>query len=204
MTTMMSIGCVLNWAVPGRRLSLPSHDWTSFNFNSTQSLSFFFSSSSLKAWSNTRKWSGIAFVNSCVIRYLLLQPQVEWTRFYVSWISCLWGLAWVFSSASWGENVGIWWHSSSKVRWRKYEEGREVWPSVGVPPYLGLDCLHGELPPLRVLVLIKTFHKTKKVLKHCQRHNGPEDWVHLAKVTSWGHITNLDHILSSESRLSIN
>ena len=56
-------------------------------------------------------------------------------------------------------------HSSSKVRWRKYEEGREVWPSVGVQPYLGLDCLHGELPPLRVLVLIKTFHKTKKVLK---------------------------------------
>ena len=40
--------------------------------------------------------------------------------------------------------------------------------------------------------------------KHCQRHNGPEGWVHLAKVTSWGHITNLDHILSSESRLSIN
>ena len=40
--------------------------------------------------------------------------------------------------------------------------------------------------------------------KHCQRHNGPEGWVHLAKVTSWGYITNLDHILSSESRLSIN
>ena len=40
--------------------------------------------------------------------------------------------------------------------------------------------------------------------KHCQRHNGPEGWVHLAKVTSWGHITDLDHILSSESWLSIN
>ena len=44
--------------------------------------------------------------------------------------------------------------------------------------------------------------------KHCQRHNGPEGWVHLAKVTSWGHIRNsnisLDHISSSESRLSIN
>ena len=42
----------------------------------------------------------------------------------------------------------------------------------------------------------------------CQRHNGPEGWVHLAKVTSWGHITssntNLDHISSSKSRLSIN
>ena len=35
--------------------------------------------------------------------------------------------------------------------------------------------------------------------KHCQRHNGPEGWVHLAKVTSWGYITNLDHILSSAS-----
>ena len=43
--------------------------------------------------------------------------------------------------------------------------------------------------------------------KHCQRHNGPEGWVHLAKVTTWGYITssytNLDHISSSESRLSI-
>ena len=45
-------------------------------------------------------------------------------------------------------------------------------------------------------------------VKHCQRHNGPEGWVHLAKVTSWSLITSsntyLDHILSSESRLSIN
>ena len=34
--------------------------------------------------------------------------------------------------------------------------------------------------------------------KHCQRHNGPEGWVHLIKVTTWGHITssntNLDQI----------
>ena len=41
--------------------------------------------------------------------------------------------------------------------------------------------------------------------KHCQRHNGSEGWVHLIKVTSWGHITisdtNLDQISSSESRL---
>ena len=45
-------------------------------------------------------------------------------------------------------------------------------------------------------------------MKYCQRHNGPEGWVHLAKVTFWGHNTtsntNLDHISSSESRLSIN
>ena len=39
-------------------------------------------------------------------------------------------------------------------------------------------------------------------------HNGPEGWVHLAKTTSWSHITssniNLDQISSSESRPSIN
>ena len=39
-------------------------------------------------------------------------------------------------------------------------------------------------------------------IKHCQRHNGPEGWVLLTKVTSLGHITssytNLDQT-SSES-----
>ena len=25
------------------------------------------------------------------------------------------------------------------------------------------------------------------IKKHCQRHNRPEDWVHLTKVSSWGH-----------------
>ena len=50
-------------------------------------------------------------------------------------------------------------------------------------------------------------------IKHCQRHNGPEGWVHLTKVTSWGHITssntNLDQIhlqnldLASTSQLNI-
>ena len=55
---------------------------------------------------------------------------------------------------------------------------------------------------------IKFQHDIPVVIKHCQRHNGPEGWVHLAKVTSWSHITssntNLNHISSSESRLSIN
>ena len=41
-----------------------------------------------------------------------------------------------------------------------------------------------------------------------QRHNGPEGWVLLTKVTCLGHITssftNLDQISSSESRPSIN
>ena len=36
-------------------------------------------------------------------------------------------------------------------------------------------------------------------LKHCQRHNGPEGWVH---VTS--SCTNLDQISSSESRPNVN
>ena len=39
-------------------------------------------------------------------------------------------------------------------------------------------------------------------LKHCQRHNGPEGWVRLTKVTYFSHITisktKFDHISSSE------
>jgi len=33
-------------------------------------------------------------------------------------------------------------------------------------------------------------NKVTKNIKHCQRHNGPEGWVLLTKVTSLGHITN--------------
>ena len=55
---------------------------------------------------------------------------------------------------------------------------------------------------------LKKDNQKEDLVKHCQRHNGPEGWVHLAKVTSCSHITssntNLDHISSSESRLSIN
>ena len=43
--------------------------------------------------------------------------------------------------------------------------------------------------------------------KHCQKHNGPEGWVLITKVTSLGHITssytNLDQTFS-ESRSSTN
>ena len=49
--------------------------------------------------------------------------------------------------------------------------------------------------------------KSKHQNKHCQRHNGPEGWVLLTKVTSLGHITssytNLDQTFS-ESRPSTN
>ena len=44
--------------------------------------------------------------------------------------------------------------------------------------------------------------------KHCQKHNGPEGWVLITKVTSLGHVTssqtNLDQISSSYSRPSSN
>ena len=60
-------------------------------------------------------------------------------------------------------------------------------------------------------VNIKTFTSigdNTHQMKHCQRHNGPEGWVLLNKVTSLGHIassyTNLYHISSSESRPSNN
>ena len=42
----------------------------------------------------------------------------------------------------------------------------------------------------------------KVILKHCQRHNGPEDWVLLTKVTYFSHIirsnTKFDQISSSK------
>ena len=44
------------------------------------------------------------------------------------------------------------------------------------------------------------------ILQHCQRHNGPEGWVLLTKLTSLGHVTssntNLDQ--TSESQPCIN
>ena len=40
---------------------------------------------------------------------------------------------------------------------------------------------------------IKYFKLNKQ--KHCQRHNGPEGWVHITSSN-----TNLDHLSSSESR----
>ena len=38
------------------------------------------------------------------------------------------------------------------------------------------------------------------ISKHCQRHNGPEGWVHITR----SQFTNLEHIAISESWLSIN
>ena len=54
---------------------------------------------------------------------------------------------------------------------------------------------------------LKRYCRTLKISKHCQRHNGPEGWVLLTKVNSFGHITssytNLDQT-SSEYRPSTN
>ena len=44
-----------------------------------------------------------------------------------------------------------------------------------------------------------SFVLCSSTLKHCQRHNGPEGWVHITCSN-----TNLDQISSSESRPSIN
>ena len=66
--------------------------------------------------------------------------------------------------------------------------------------------LHGNAGYCVVLDGIKNtkiLKKNDKILKHCQRHNGPEGWVLITKVSYLGHITssqtNLDQISSSKS-----
>ena len=62
-------------------------------------------------------------------------------------------------------------------------------------------CLHSPLKKMSFFATIAS------IRKHCQRHNGPEDWVLLTKVTSLGHITSSNTNLnqtSSESRPCIN
>ena len=59
-----------------------------------------------------------------------------------------------------------------------------------------------------ILMTRSPFDHRHTYKKHCQRHNGPEDWVHLDKVASRSHIRssniNLDHISPSKSQISIN
>ena len=38
--------------------------------------------------------------------------------------------------------------------------------------------------------IVITNQEAREIIKHCQRHNGPEDWVLLTKVTYLGHITS--------------
>ena len=61
----------------------------------------------------------------------------------------------------------------------------------------------------------QTLEQVSLLKKHCQRHNGPGGWVHLIKVTTWGHITssninldqihfqNLDSVSTSQPNISI-
>ena len=78
--------------------------------------------------------------------------------------------------------------------------------SIFYPFWFIVDILpivdHGKLEAKRVCDHHRSEQEKKK---HCQRHDRHEGWIHLAKVTSWGHITssstNLDHISSSESGL---
>ena len=70
-----------------------------------------------------------------------------------------------------------------------------------------LDYLkHIHMQPEHDLIK-RIFSAQREDPKHCQRHNGPEGWVLLTKVTSLGLITssytNLDQT-SSESRPSTN
>ena len=52
------------------------------------------------------------------------------------------------------------------------------------------------------IILSFQYWKLGITVKHCQRHNGPEDWVLLTKVTYFSHITRsntkFDQISSSE------
>ena len=48
-------------------------------------------------------------------------------------------------------------------------------------------------------MILLFFSARQKDIKHCQRHNGPEGWVHITSS-----YTNLDQISISESRFSIN
>ena len=51
---------------------------------------------------------------------------------------------------------------------------------------------------LRIRFSTIKYHEQRSRTKHCQRHNGPEGWVHITSS-----YTNLDHNSSSESRTGI-
>ena len=99
----------------------------------------------------------------------------------------------------------------------KIAEGLHYRLTIQCKPTKSILSTHGDPSPKRWITsqyyeahLKAKCEKYQKmtVSKHCQRRNGPEGWVLLTEVTSLGHITisytNLDQILSSESRPSIN
>ena len=137
-------------------------------------------------------------------------------------------------ASNYRENFLEWWSNITLIRWTKHD--RDSWSKrnivtgnfrkpiiAAVNGYaLGGGCEVSCFPfssrvqnvvPHFFAILGINFRRVWVSIegrddKNCQRHNGPKDWVHLAKVASWSHIRssniNHDHISSSESRLSIN
>ena len=96
----------------------------------------------------------------------------------------------------------IWHFIASLMNTNVKDDRNDIWRKILLKSFISDSTIIKHAHQFRALRLLS--HR----FKHCQRHNGPEDWVHLTKVTSWGHITNsntnLDQISSSESRPSIN
>ena len=83
-----------------------------------------------------------------------------------------------------------WW---IREEYSRVTRGIEYLPN-GMDNGHGYDCIEVGLLLARLGEYIA---KEKWKIKHCQRHNGPEGWVHFTS-------TNLDQISSSESWPSIN
>ena len=99
---------------------------------------------------------------------------------------------------------GLWWIVPSAALWGWVRESHAltVFPNKTV-----------------LLALMVKNDRIKKhqlyIWKHCQRHNGPEGWVHLSKVTYWVisqvqpqiliklHLQNLNQAITSKSQPNI-
>ena len=123
-------------------------------------------------------------------------------------------------------NLDSWyWSNVYSQRIGKYLKPRQRWGSfLGRTPSSSACCpslspgrsfpntiifLHYWYIWIRKIYMVKNIAKIANAvqvtnwielfIKHCQRHNGPEGWVHITSSN-----TNLDQISSSESRSSIN
>ena len=83
-----------------------------------------------------------------------------------------------------------------KPNWTSRRWRRTLW-NVSTEHMYNVHSSEGILC-VGIVLTPQYLHKPNSHEKHCQRHNGPKGWVHLAKVTSWSHITssniNLDQI----------
>ena len=102
------------------------------------------------------------------------------------------------------------WRISADISWRDVREG---FPKKSCC-YFGFcpKYLPPPSPQFGQLVQLFFWRRNSRFegqfrTKHCQRHNGPEGWVLITKVSYLGHITssqtNLDQISSSKSWLNI-